>query len=127
MNEFYDEESSAPWYVVVRAVEEFCSKNGGRYPGVRDPDIEGDFEALKAEVNSIMSKVNPESNPAIKIEDKFIREIIRFSGSKLHNVSAVLGGIASQEAIKVLIKQYTPLNHTLIYDGIHGKAQVFNV
>ncbi len=51
-----------------------------------------------------MSKINPEGDPAIKVEDRYIREIIRFSGSKLHNVSAVLGGIASQEAIKVLIK-----------------------
>ncbi len=63
---------------------------------------------------------------AQKIEDKYISEIIRFGDSKLHNVSALLGGIASQEAIKVLIKQYTPMNHTLIYDGIHAKAQVFN-
>ncbi len=74
-----------------------------------------------------MKEVNPENDAAIKVEDKYVREMLRFSGSKLHNISAVLGGIASQEAIKVLIKQYTALNHTLIYDGIHGRAQVFNV
>ena len=36
MNEFFDEESSAPWYVVVRAVEEFRSKHNGTYPGLTE-------------------------------------------------------------------------------------------
>jgi amyloid beta precursor protein binding protein 1 len=62
------------------------------------------------------------SDGSIKVEDKYVNEMIRFGHSKLHNVSALLGGIASQEAIKVLIRQYTPMNHTLIYDGIHAKA-----
>jgi len=62
------------------------------------------------------------SDGSIKVEDKYVNEMIRFGDSKLHNVSALLGGIASQEAIKVLIRQYTPMNHTLIYDGIHAKA-----
>jgi hypothetical protein len=36
-----------------------------------------------------------------------------------------LGGVASQEIIKLLIKQYTILNHTFIYDGIHGRTQIY--
>jgi len=69
-----------------------------------------------------MSQIFPMSDGSIKVEDKYVNEMIRFGDSKLHNVSALLGGIASQEAIKVLIRQYTPMNHTLIYDGIHAKA-----
>ena len=127
MAEFYNEESSAPWYVAVRAVEEFREKHGGVYPGLREEDIEGDFAEVRGYVDAIMGEVNPDKEEGIKVEDKYVREMLRFSGSKLHNVSAVLGGIASQEAIKVLIRQYTPINHTLIYDGIHGRAQVFNI
>ena len=52
--------------------------------------------------------------------------MVRSSDSKVHNVSALLGGIASQEAVKLLIKQYTIMNSTLIYDGLHGRMQVFN-
>ncbi len=63
----------------------------------------------------------------MKIDDKYVKEMLRFSDSKLHNVSAFLGGVASQEGIKLIIKQYTPFNHTFIYDGIHGKAQIFKV
>lgn len=35
MNEFYDPESSAPWYVTVRAVEEYRNKYA-KYPGLKD-------------------------------------------------------------------------------------------
>jgi len=72
-----------------------------------------------------MKKVIPDDS--IKIEDKYVREMVRYTDAKLHPVSAFLGGVASQEAIKMLIHQYTPLNHTIIYDGIHGRCQVFNV
>jgi amyloid beta precursor protein binding protein 1 len=61
------------------------------------------------------------------LDDKFLKEICRYSDSKLHTIAAYLGGVASQEAIKMLIKQYTPFNHTLVYDGIHGRAQVFEI
>lgn len=38
-----------------------------------------------------------------KIEDNFIKEIIRFGTSKLHVVSAYLGGVAAQEAVKLIM------------------------
>jgi amyloid beta precursor protein binding protein 1 len=63
----------------------------------------------------------------VKVEDKYVKEMLRFSDSKLHTVGAFLGGVASQEAIKVLIRQYTPLNNNLLYDGIGARCQVFNV
>ena len=119
-NEFYDEDSSVKWFVMVRAVEQFRDNNEGRYPGVTEG--QDDFLALRAEVDSIMSQIAPMDDGSIKLEDKYIKEMIRFGDSKLHNISAFLGGVASQEAIKVLIRQYTPMNHTLIYDGIHAKA-----
>ena len=123
-NEFYDEDSSVKWFVAVRAVEQFRDKKEGRYPGTTDG--QDDFLALRAEADSIMSQIAPMDDGSFKLEDKYVKEMIRFGDSKLHNVSAFLGGVASQEAIKVLIRQYTPMNHTLIYDGIHAKAQVFN-
>ncbi len=95
MSEFYDAESSAPWYVVVRAVEEFRIKHKGNYPGLREQDIEQDFAELRSIVDAIMEKVNPDNDPSIKVDDKYVREMLRFSGSKLHNISAMLGGIAA--------------------------------
>mmetsp|Transcript_26139 Transcript_26139/g.26002 ORF Transcript_26139/g.26002 Transcript_26139/m.26002 type:complete len:81 (-) Transcript_26139:11-253(-) len=55
-----------------------------------------------------------------------IHEIARYSNSTLHNIGALLGGVGAQEAVKLITEQYTPLNHTYIFDGAHCKSQVFN-
>lgn len=127
MSEFYDPESSASWYVALRAVESFRDHHQGRYPGYTESDIEKDLPLLKSEVNMIMRRINPDNNPSICLDDKYLIEMIRYSDSHIHNISAFLGGVASQEAIKLLIRQYTPMNHTFIYNGIQSKCQVFNV
>lgn len=43
------------------------------------------------------------SDGSIQIKDSFVNEMVRYSDSKIHTVSAFLGGVASQEAIKLLI------------------------
>lgn len=45
-------------------------------------------------------------------------EITRYGGCELHNISAMIGGIAAQEAVKIITHQYVPLNNTYIYNGI---------
>jgi NEDD8-activating enzyme E1 regulatory subunit len=70
--------------------------------------------------DKLLSHIAPDGS--ISVSEKYLKEVLRFADSKLHTVGAFLGGVASQEAIKLIIKQYTPLNHTLLYDGIHGKT-----
>lgn len=40
-------------------------------------------------------------------------------------ISALLGGIVAQEAIKIITKQYIPLNGTSIFDGIKSVSESF--
>jgi len=61
------------------------------------------------------------------VEEKYLAEIVRVAGSRIHTVSAFLGGVASQEAIKMMIAQYTVMNNVFVYDGIHGKGQSLTV
>ena len=42
----------------------------------------------------------------------------RYGGAELHTVAAFLGGIASQEIIKIITEQYVPLNNTLVLNGV---------
>lgn len=49
-----------------------------------------------------MKQIVPDES--IKLDEKYVNELTRFGDSKLHNVGAFLGGIASQEAIKLLIR-----------------------
>ncbi|KAM3560699.1 hypothetical protein MY1884_002799 [Beauveria asiatica] len=52
-------------------------------------------------------------------------EIARAAGGEMHNISAVLGGMVAQEVIKVVTKQYIPVDNTCIFDGIESRCQVF--
>ena len=47
-------------------------------------------------------------------------EVARYGDGQLHAVGAILGGIASQEIIKIITQQYTPMTKRLIYDGVHS-------
>ncbi len=49
----------------------------------------------------------------------------RFGAGELHNVAAVVGGMAAQEAIKLLTKQFVPQPGTIIYNGMHSTTCVF--
>jgi hypothetical protein len=56
-------------------------------------------------------------NPVL-VRRAHAQEIVRYGGCELHNISALIGGIASQEAVKVITHQFIPLNNTYIYNGI---------
>jgi amyloid beta precursor protein binding protein 1 len=45
---------------------------------------------------------------------------VRARGGELHNISSLWGGVVSQEIIKVVTKQYVPVDNTLLFDGIQS-------
>ena len=97
-------------------MEEFRAAKEGRFP---EP---ADWEELKGLFEKIQEPLVPEGGSKLEA-DKYCKEMCRFSDSQLHNTGAFLGGVAAQEAVKLLIKQYSVLNNTLIYNGIHGAVQ----
>lgn len=52
------------------------------------------------------------------------KEVARAAGGEMHNISAVLGGMVAQEVIKVVTKQYIPVDNTCLFDGIESRCQV---
>ncbi|PHH75383.1 hypothetical protein CDD82_4468 [Ophiocordyceps australis] len=55
------------------------------------------------------------------------QELSRTAGAELHNISAIIGGMVAQEIIKVVTKQYTPVDDTCIFDGIESRCQVLRL
>ncbi|PHH60822.1 hypothetical protein CDD81_1119 [Ophiocordyceps australis] len=55
------------------------------------------------------------------------QELSRTAGAELHNISAIIGGMVAQEIIKVVTKQYTPIDDTCIFDGIESRCQVLRL
>lgn len=55
----------------------------------------------------------------------FIYFSARYEGSQLHTIASFLGGVASQEAIKLLTHQFKPINNTYVFNGISSEAEVY--
>ncbi len=54
-------------------------------------------------------------------------EVARAGGGELHNVAALTGGMVAQELIKIVTKQYIPIDNTCVYDGIASRCQVLRL
>lgn len=59
--------------------------------------------------------------------NNMIAEVDRVRGQELHNISSLTGGMVAQEAIKIITRQYVPVNNTCIYDGIKGSTAVLRL
>ncbi|CAI6003661.1 unnamed protein product [Closterium sp. NIES-64] len=92
--------SHAALYVLLRGADHFYSQFH-RYPGSFPGDVDDDDVArLKSLAGTIVSGGgSPSQSPSIP--DDLTAEMCRFGASELHCVAAVIGGVASQEAIKV--------------------------
>lgn len=56
---------------------------------------------------------------------KVAKELLRAGGGELHNIAALTGGLVAQEALKVLTRQYVPLDNTFVFNGIESKGEMF--
>ena len=66
--------------------------------------------------NTSSSSAHPSNNPVRKI-----------SGAELHNISSLTGGMVAQEAIKLLTRQYVPVNNVVVYDGVGARMGVLTL
>ena len=81
--------------------------------------------------------VDPEHDPkpwprfdtpeARTVFDNVVKELDRADWGELHNVAALTGGMVAQEVIKVLTKQYVPVDNNCVFDGIASKTAVFKI
>ncbi|KAH6607928.1 hypothetical protein Trco_004241 [Trichoderma cornu-damae] len=68
--------------------------------------------------------------PALKGNERLAQvaqELSRAAGGELHNISAVTGGMVAQEVIKIITKQYVPIDNTCIFDGVESRCQVLRL
>ena len=59
--------------------------------------------------------------------DNVVKELDRADWGELHNIAALTGGMVAQEVIKVITKQYVPVDNTCVFDGIASKTAVFKI
>jgi amyloid beta precursor protein binding protein 1 len=98
--------------------------------------IENDWEGLSPVFIALNANIFPSDKPLDvaglssdpEVQEnitKAIKEVERVEGGELHNISSVLGGMVAQEAIKLLTRQYVPVDGTCVFDGVKSKSMVF--
>ncbi|KAL2070367.1 hypothetical protein VTL71DRAFT_13393 [Oculimacula yallundae] len=68
--------------------------------------------------------------PAASSNERLVQvaeEVARAQGGEIHNISALTGGMVAQEVIKIITKQYIPIDNLCIFDGITSRAQVLRI
>ncbi len=106
--------------------------------GTHQEEIELDVTLLKKHVTQLSASIGLTSS---NISDEYIHEMyslianlqvnnriisVRYGACELHNIAAFMGGVASQEVIKIITKQYVPVFHTLVFNGIQGSCSVIS-
>ncbi len=141
--EIQDEESLLPIYLSFLAYDDYVERE--KYPPVRVSGVSHNEDPREQYITALTDHTNRyigdllRSLLQVNDDDEFdtaavkakiqgiIAELGRANGAELHNIAALTGGMVAQEVIKVITKQYVPIDNTCVFDGIASKAGVFRL
>lgn len=124
------------WYIALKAVDCFYEEHG-HYPGndSRQLALDSDAKSVQKHIEDICKKLNLEENDLIAstvlcpsdddLALAFAKEMTRYHNAEIHNTASVVGGVASQEAVKLITAQYVPMDGTYLFNGITSVAGVY--
>lgn len=116
--------SALSYYTLLRAADRFQAEHGW-FPGEREDSREDDMRLLKDCVSKVMSEIGGSRLSSSALWCDETTEVMRFANGELHNVASYLGGVAAQEAVKIITRQFVPLNNTLIVNFATMKSASF--
>lgn len=112
------------WYLGVRACQVFFQQHG-RYPGTVEP-WESDVELLQEHWTQVAQHYQLHDQELVQQHAANIcQELTRYANAEIHTLASVVGGVASQEAVKIITGQYIPLDNTYVFNGIVSVAGVY--
>ncbi|MCJ1399739.1 hypothetical protein MMC11_002941 [Xylographa trunciseda] len=139
LQELENEESLITIYLALLAFDDYYERNPAALTATgqsRDAE-ESEQRKLKWSMTQYTDKLIEALKKSGKIEvdtegaqerlNNVIMELARGGVAELHNISALTGGMVAQEVIKVLTKQYVPIDNTCVFDGITSKTAVLRV
>lgn len=145
-NELTNPESLVGLYLALLACDKFTvshasssSQTGGQglpIPGSSPGNYEQDAEKVTSIAHHILDGLIKEAGTFIEDPDyseakervsKFCIEIVRAGGGELHNIASLTGGLLAQEVIKVVTRQYVPVDNVCLFDGVASRTQVLRI
>ncbi|KAL8431394.1 hypothetical protein Efla_001749 [Eimeria flavescens] len=133
-----------PWFVAALACK-LAADSLGRFPGSgsalvsptqqeqrsaeanpasnKSLELPTDVEAVTREVRKIEEAVGLGSF----VCDEIIKQVVQYRGSEFPTTAALVGGVAAQEAIKLLCLQFEPINNTFLWNGTERRGLVLEL
>lgn len=116
------------WYLALRGAAAFQAENGRHASGAADQAaLRAQVDKLCPGVSAFAQMESDESAQASTLIDACCTEICRCAGSQMHCTAALLGGLASQEVIKVITQQFTPVKGVFLMNTIDGSSSRIDV
>ncbi|GAB0493081.1 hypothetical protein MMPV_004353 [Pyropia vietnamensis] len=119
--------SAVSIYVLLRAADRFYGQHG-RYPGedvyggLDGVDVDGDAGLMRDLAAGVRAEVGL---PPAAVDDGDVVEVVRAAAAELHPVAALVGGLAAQEVMKLVTKQFVPVNNTVVINLMTGTTESF--
>ncbi|XP_040575063.1 NEDD8-activating enzyme E1 regulatory subunit [Lepeophtheirus salmonis] len=114
-------ESDLVYYFILRGVDKFYTEFSS-YPGSIEYLLESDISKLKNCVSKVLSDYGLSGLLGGVVKDEYIHEITRYGASEPHVMAAFIGGCAAQEVIKLLTRQYVPINNLFLYNAMKSES-----
>ena len=77
--------------------------------------------------SQVMSESYNVPSGTVQIKTEYVHEVCRHGGGELHAMAALVGGCAAQEAIKLLTKQYVPVNNLFIFNSMTSSSVTLKI
>jgi len=116
-------EFEGAYYMMLRGVDRFKTEFSS-WPGSLERDFETDIAKLKVCVAKVMAEYNVNN---VQVNDDYAHEVCRYGGAELHAMAAIIGGSAAQEAIKILTKQYVPVDNLFLFNSMTSSSITLNI
>jgi hypothetical protein len=100
----------------LRAYKIFEDREG-RYPTPQD------LEAVRSIAESIKKEYGFEEIS----DDRYLREVSRVEGRTTMSICSIGGAVASQEAIKLITRCFTPGKNGYLFSGVHSVGCSINI
>ncbi|KAB8208166.1 hypothetical protein BDV34DRAFT_58642 [Aspergillus parasiticus] len=122
-------DSLIPVFVAFQVLDNVVTDlQEGRIPsGSIDDEV-----AWGAQIDRVLSALAADDQSTIDEDarehiSEAIHELRRTEGGELHNISSLTGGLVAQEALKVITRQYVPLDNTCIFDGVRSRSEMYTL
>ena len=114
-------DSEATYYLILRGVDRF-RKEFSTIPGALE--VEADIARLKMCVSKVLADYHV-SNMSIK--DDYIHEVCRYGGAEVHAIASFMGGCTAQEIIKLLTRQYVPVDNLFLFNTMSSTTMTLKI